>query len=616
MANKILKTLTLPNAQGEPVTYELHPEWDNIENKNYEYIVQASFVNGGNFTDKTDITLIDFNWESLIQAIQENKRVICRMIDEDSLVYTDFLFTEYDEEQNYVSFVCSSSSNIEDFSIYPNGGIDYRQRRIHPDTSLTFSQVPADAKAAGDALIQKLSVATTTGTGDAYTVTIPNAGPTTEGFTFIMIPHTDSTSDTINLSVNGVAAQLVKTDSRQSGVYNTAIYAGQAYMVTKRADPSFWAITNSSKVLAEDVVGCGLKNALGYSFDYIDTLKDTGWYWTFLRDASEGTTICGYSLQIGFPYMLHVENGNNKAVAKQTLTLPLYDGEVILTRSTDFDGVWHDWKEIVMTDKIPPNPNLLDNWYFADPINQRGQTRYTNGGFTIDRWQFSSSGATLTLEDGYISIAAGSSEKYFMQVVEGFDWTKTYTISVMLGDGTVVKTTDSYGAGVHLPDGTYFYTTYSADTGLFKVNFKIYGGTTTSIKAVKLEYGAVSTLVNDAPPKKSEQLLECQRYYIRFASDGGQWLMGASNGATLYAPLHLPVPMRVSPTFGYSNVNIYPYVSSGKVEITNLELRGASGTQDFMLYAHHASNALEAKQPGCIRFTSGGYIELSAEIAP
>jgi hypothetical protein len=39
MANKILKTLTLPNAQGEPVTYELHPEWDNIENKNYEYIV-------------------------------------------------------------------------------------------------------------------------------------------------------------------------------------------------------------------------------------------------------------------------------------------------------------------------------------------------------------------------------------------------------------------------------------------------------------------------------------------------------------------------------------------------------------------------------------------------
>jgi hypothetical protein len=130
----------------------------------------------------------------------------------------------------------------------------------------------------------------------------------------------------------------------------------------------------------------------------------------------------------------------------------------------------------------------------------------------------------------------------------------------------------------------------------------------------------VSTLVNDAPPKKSEQLLECQRYYIRFASDGGQWLMGASNGTTLYAPLHLPVPLRVLPlkdyggSYNYANINIYPYVSGGKVEITSLTLASASGTQDFMLYAHHASNALAAKQPGCIRFTAGGYIELSAEI--
>ena len=33
MSNKILKTLTLPNAQGELVKYELHPEWDNIEGK-------------------------------------------------------------------------------------------------------------------------------------------------------------------------------------------------------------------------------------------------------------------------------------------------------------------------------------------------------------------------------------------------------------------------------------------------------------------------------------------------------------------------------------------------------------------------------------------------------
>lgn len=33
MANKLLKTLTLPNAQGELVKYELAPKWENIEGK-------------------------------------------------------------------------------------------------------------------------------------------------------------------------------------------------------------------------------------------------------------------------------------------------------------------------------------------------------------------------------------------------------------------------------------------------------------------------------------------------------------------------------------------------------------------------------------------------------
>ena len=32
------------------------------------------------------------------------------------------------------------------------------------------------------------------------------------------------------------------------------------------------------------------------------------------------------------------------------------------------------------------NPNLLENWYFADPVNQMGQDAYTNGGYTIDMW--------------------------------------------------------------------------------------------------------------------------------------------------------------------------------------------------------------------------------------
>ena len=37
------------------------------------------------------------------------------------------------------------------------------------------------------------------------------------------------------------------------------------------------------------------------------------------------------------------------------------------------------------------NPNLLDNWYFGNPVNQKGQTSYTGAGYTIDRWALSAS---------------------------------------------------------------------------------------------------------------------------------------------------------------------------------------------------------------------------------
>ena len=49
------------------------------------------------------------------------------------------------------------------------------------------------------------------------------------------------------------------------------------------------------------------------------------------------------------------------------------------------------------------NPNLLDNWYFADPINQRGQTEYTGAVYTIDRWFNGHSELITRVEDDCIS---------------------------------------------------------------------------------------------------------------------------------------------------------------------------------------------------------------------
>ena len=56
------------------------------------------------------------------------------------------------------------------------------------------------------------------------------------------------------------------------------------------------------------------------------------------------------------------------------------EGQVLTKISdTDFDAGWED--------TVPAsNPNLLDNWYFADPVNQRGQTEYAGAVYSIDRW--------------------------------------------------------------------------------------------------------------------------------------------------------------------------------------------------------------------------------------
>ncbi|USF28074.1 hypothetical protein N510_003033 [Firmicutes bacterium ASF500] len=40
-----------------------------------------------------------------------------------------------------------------------------------------------------------------------------------------------------------------------------------------------------------------------------------------------------------------------------------------------------------LLDGIHGNINLVDNWYFVGPINQRGQSTYTGITYTIDRWR-------------------------------------------------------------------------------------------------------------------------------------------------------------------------------------------------------------------------------------
>lgn len=199
------------------------------------------------------------------------------------------------------------------------------------------------------------------------------------------------------------------------------------------------------------------------------------------------------------------------------------------------------------------NPNLLDNWYFGNPVNQRGQTEYTAGGYTIDRWKLDVGGA-VTLEDGCICLK--KSGTYWGEYFADFDQFigMTLTGSVLLSDGTLRTGSFVYNGSVNQAQ-----TFFSSELGFYiqklsnsqtqcEINSLV---DNVKIKAAKLELGDTQTLAHkengvwvlNEIPDFGEQLRRCQRYCVAFK----QYYTFFPDGETDFI-VELPCPMRTSPT--------------------------------------------------------------------
>lgn len=202
------------------------------------------------------------------------------------------------------------------------------------------------------------------------------------------------------------------------------------------------------------------------------------------------------------------------------------------------------------------NPNLLDNWYFADPINQReGDTDST---FVIDRWEKNKT-VTATSE----GIALEESNAYIVQTLESnlraFLNGNTVTLSALLSDGTLFSGTITYAE-----DGTqsYFFSNNKVQ-GVKSItnNILFWCVNPCTIVAVKLECGDTQTLahqengvwvLNDVPNKAAE-LMKCLRYFYRLKpmNKMSSLHLGASvasQTANVFLSLALPMAMRINPT--------------------------------------------------------------------
>lgn len=201
----------------------------------------------------------------------------------------------------------------------------------------------------------------------------------------------------------------------------------------------------------------------------------------------------------------------------------------------------------IATKAFPCNPNLLDNWYFPNPVNQRGASgTISTAGYFFDRWKLVS--GSVTINSGGI-VLNGT----IAQVLE-YAVGQTVTATVLTPDGVTDVTP-----------------VYDDETKTFTVTTQ---GKT--IRAVKLELGSVQTLAHqDANgawvlneiPDYGEQLLKCQRY-LRPA--GTQFITSQASG-NIYGSVVMinSYPMRAVPSIVNAN-----YVGSEVREVTG----GVAGT--------------------------------------
>lgn len=220
------------------------------------------------------------------------------------------------------------------------------------------------------------------------------------------------------------------------------------------------------------------------------------------------------------------------------------------------------------------NPNLLDNSYFGNPVNQRGQTEYAGGGYTIDRWRIGSDkNIALSISDDKLSIVTDTVDSYFNfeQSLEAkvFRVGATYTLSFLVDNYRNINQL-YFSAGKSI-----FSFTDNLATMTFTVNSPIssnpYVGiqfktnTTTSLFAAKLELGPTQTLAHregdkwvlNEVPDYGEQLRRCQRYAIDLAAseDRKYGIVGvgvavSQNEVQFMVPL--PTTMRARPVAKFS----------------------------------------------------------------
>ena len=258
--------------------------------------------------------------------------------------------------------------------------------------------------------------------------------------------------------------------------------------------------------------------------------------------------------------------------------------------------------------KYRVNPNLLDNWYFGNPVNQRGQTEYSGDKYTVDRWHLTSDGV-LTVADEGIRLTSGALFEPLEYELSSFLKGKTVTYSFFFADNTLV----TKSAVIPSTWGNWDSLIEIGDIQLIGLEsgkriWVRYSSTATAV-AAKLELGGTQTLAHkenekwvlNEIPDFGEQLRRCQRYCrVYKAGTTLPCLAYPQMDGGWYASAGLPTNgMRTIPTNNLGD--------GKKVAITDLDSTDA--THDDMSMSNWGQN----ENMLCLRISGGSHGTLTSK---
>lgn len=243
--------------------------------------------------------------------------------------------------------------------------------------------------------------------------------------------------------------------------------------------------------------------------------------------------------------------------------------------------------------------NLLDNPWFQ--INQRGEGSYAGAVYGVDRWKSRSSSITVTKNnDGSITLKnTGTSTGYFAQPIEpGSLAAGAYTLSIHVLSTTGTPNDSGRYGSAYLEYGNNH--DYSSLVSITSTEEKIYSraltppdnvimchitvsaGCTITVKAVKLEAGAESTLANDLAPNYLMELLKCQQYYFRIGGKAtcanGVGVASSATRINLFIPTPVSLRRTGNASIAYGG-GIYAAISiaeADKLQITGFILNSVA----------------------------------------